>query len=65
MSKGTGGSSPSCGVIKKQKENNPMDKDFQLKTLKNRLNRLEQNGKNVKSPGVVRRLKRQIRNLEK
>ena len=42
-----------------------MDKEFQLKTLKNRLNRLEQNGKNVKSPGIVRKLNRQIRNLEK
>lgn len=42
-----------------------MDKDFQIKTIENRLNKLEQNGKNVKSPGVVKKLNRQIRNLKK
>ena len=35
-----------------------------LALMKNRLATLEENGKNVKSPGVVRKLKRQIRNME-
>lgn len=35
-----------------------------LALMKNRLATLEENGKNVKSPGVVRKLRRQIRNVE-
>ena len=35
-----------------------------LALMKNRLATLEENGKNIKSPGVVRKLKRQIRNME-
>ena len=36
-----------------------------LALKKNRLAVLESNNKNVKSGGVVRRLKREIRNMEK
>lgn len=35
-----------------------------LALMKNRLVVLEGNGKNIKSPGVVRKLQRQICNLE-
>ena len=35
-----------------------------LALMKNRLATLEENGKNIKSPGVVRKLKRQIHNME-
>lgn|GEM_PF-3157798 len=42
-----------------------MDKEVILKRSKDRLNRLEQNGKNIKSAGVIKKLKREIRNLEK
>ena len=35
-----------------------------LALMKNRLATLEENGKNTKSPGVVRKLRRTIRNLE-
>lgn len=35
-----------------------------LALMKNRLATLEENGKNIKSPGVVRKLRRTIRNLE-
>lgn len=42
-----------------------MEKEIVLAQKKNRLSTLEANGKNVKSPGVVGRLKREIRNLEK
>ena len=35
-----------------------------LAIMKNRLETLEENGKNVKSSGVVRKLRRIIRNLE-
>ena len=35
-----------------------------LALMKNRLATLMENGKNVKSPGVVRKLQRIIRNLE-
>lgn len=42
-----------------------MEKEITLAQKKNRLSTLESNGKNIKSPGVVRRLKREIRNLEK
>ena len=36
-----------------------------LALKKNRLVVLESNGKNVKCPGVIRKLKRQVRNFEK
>lgn len=36
-----------------------------LARKKNRLQILESNGKNIKSGGVVKRLRREIRNLEK
>jgi hypothetical protein len=36
-----------------------------ISIMKNRLIVLEGNGKNIKSPGVVRKLQRQIRNMEK
>ena len=42
-----------------------MDKKIILEQKKDRLNRLMQNGKNVDAPGVVRKLKREIRNLSK
>ena len=35
-----------------------------LAIMKNRLATLEENGKNTKSPGVVRKLRRTIRNME-
>lgn len=35
-----------------------------LALMKNRLATLEENGKNIKSPGVVRKLRRVIRNME-
>ena len=41
-----------------------MSKDIVVAILKERLNKLENNGKNTKSPGVVKRLIRRIRNLE-
>ncbi len=42
-----------------------MTLEHTLALKKNRLSVLEANGKNVKSGGVIRRLKREIRNLEK
>lgn len=36
-----------------------------MNALNARLNRLIRNGKNVESQGVIRKIKRQIRNLEK
>lgn len=36
-----------------------------LNLKKDRLQKLESNGKNVKSGGVVKRLRREIRNMEK
>ena len=40
-----------------------MTKEIILKQKENRLNKLIQNGKNIKSPGVIRKLKREIKNL--
>jgi hypothetical protein len=40
-----------------------MDKKIILEQKKDRLNRLMQTDKNIKTPGVVRKLKREIRNL--
>lgn len=42
-----------------------MDTDVMMNALKARLNRLVRNGKNVDSPGVVRRIKRKIAKLER
>jgi hypothetical protein len=41
-----------------------MTKEQKLALKKNRLSRLESNGKNVDSPGVIKKLRRQIRNEE-
>jgi hypothetical protein len=40
-----------------------MTKEIILKQKQDRLNKLIQNGKNFDSAGVVRKLKREIRNL--
>lgn len=42
-----------------------MTKDIIIAQKKNRLSILENNGKNIKSSGVVRKLQRELRNLEK
>ena len=42
-----------------------MNETITLALKKDRLNKLVENGKNVKSGGVVRRLRREIRNLER
>jgi hypothetical protein len=42
-----------------------MNKQDILNLKKDRLQKLESNGKNVKAGGVVKRLRREIRNLEK
>ena len=41
-----------------------MTNEQKLALMKNRLTVLESNGKNVKCPGVVRKLHRQIRNMK-
>lgn len=41
-----------------------MNKTDKLALMKQRLQKLEGTDKNVKSPGVVKRLRREIRNLE-
>lgn len=40
-----------------------MNKNDKLALMKNRLAYLKVNGKNVDSPGVVKKLERQIRNI--
>lgn len=42
-----------------------MSRDAILAILKDRYNKLNGSPKNIKSPGVTRKLARQIRNLEK
>ena len=42
-----------------------MEKEIKLAIMKDRLNRLGNSPKNIKCPGVVRKLRRQIRNLER
>lgn len=42
-----------------------MSKQSELKTLKSRRNRLMMNGKNVEGRGVLRKIERKIRNLQK
>lgn len=41
-----------------------MTKEQSLMIKKNRLAILENNGKNIKSPGVIQKLKREIKNME-
>ena len=41
-----------------------MTKTELLNIKKNRLQELESNGKNIKCSGVIRKLKREIRNME-
>lgn len=41
-----------------------MTVEQKLALMKNRLATLEENGKNAKSPGTVRKLRRRIRNME-
>lgn len=42
-----------------------MTKETQLAALYDRKNKLEKNGKNSEGNGVLRKINRQIRNLEK
>ena len=42
-----------------------MTKEAKLNLMKDRLQKLENSGKNIKCGGVVRKLTRQIRNAEK
>lgn len=42
-----------------------MTREEQLIVTQNRLNKLEGSPKNIKCPGVVRKLKRAVRNLSK
>lgn len=42
-----------------------MTKNEKLILMKDRYNRLNGSSKNIKSSGVVRKLRRQIRNMEK
>lgn len=41
-----------------------MSKEQRLALMENRLNTLKGSPKNIKCPGVVRKLERQIRNIE-
>ena len=40
-------------------------KEFKILSLENRIHKLSNSGKNVKSPGVLKKLHRQLRNLSK
>ena len=40
-------------------------KEFKILSLENRIHKLPNSGKNVKSPGVLKKLHRQLRNLSK
>ena len=42
-----------------------MTKEVKLAIVKDRYNKLKNSDKNIKCPGVTRKLARQIRNLEK
>lgn len=42
-----------------------MTREEKLVLMKNRLNTLEGSIKNIKCPGVIKKLRRQVRNLEK
>ena len=41
-----------------------MTKENKLLIMKNRLAVLEESSKNIKCPGVVKKLRRQVRNME-
>ena len=41
-----------------------MTKEQKVAILKDRYNKLNQNGRNIKSPGVLRKLARQLRKAE-
>ena len=47
-----------------QKEKINMNKEQKLAIMKDRYNKLKENGKNIDSAGVLKKLARQIRNLE-
>ena len=40
-------------------------KEFKILNLENRIHKLSNSAKNVKSPGVLKKLHRQLRNLSK
>ena len=40
-------------------------KEFKILSLENRIHKLSNSGKNVKNPGVLKKLHRQLRNLSK
>ena len=42
-----------------------MNKEIKLAIAKDRFNRLKENGKNEKTGGTLRKIARQIRNMEK
>lgn len=42
-----------------------MTKEQELALMKNRLATLESNGKNIKSPGVIKKLRRLVKRAEK
>lgn len=42
-----------------------MNKEIKLAIAKDRFNRLKENGKNEKAGGALRKIARQIRNMEK
>ena len=42
-----------------------MTKEFKILSLENRIHKLSNSSKNVKSPGVLKKLHRQLRNLSK
>lgn len=42
-----------------------MEKTVRIAQMEDRLNKLLHSSKNIKSPGVVKKLRRQIRSLEK
>ena len=46
-------------------KNKNMNKEQKIALMKNRIATMEQNGKNVKAPGALRALKRELRNIEK
>lgn len=48
-----------------KKETRGMNKESKLVIIKDRYNKLNRSPKNIKSSGVVRKLARQIRNMEK
>ena len=42
-----------------------MNKEQKIALMKNRIATMEQNGKNIKAPGALRALKRELRNIQK